>query len=587
MYGQTNNNLYNFWQILIYGCLLSLAFSCSLRGVLGKKSTDTSLAYNQSPEVLAKGKQLFNNYCSTCHNFSQRGIGPSLDQVTKVASATWIKKFVKNAQEMIDQRDPRALELYNSYQQVMPPFEGLKDADLDAILSYIHSERRLVKPQYPELPGGIINPIEPKIAKSGWVLDLKHVATAPPTDAKAPIARINQMRILPGEKERWFVHDLRGFLYELIDNKWEIALDISQGRPNFINSPGMGTGLGSFAFHPEFYQNGLFYTTHTEAAGSKKADFAYPDSIKVTLQWVLSEWKIDDPKAIPLKGQSRELLRINMVTGIHGVQECAFRPTAKPGDEDYGLLYIGVGDGGASENGYPFICHDKSRIWSSVIRIDPRGKNSKNGQYGIPIGNPYAKMSDAQACREVFCRGFRNPNRFTWTPDGRMLIADIGHANIEELNIGQAGSDHGWPYREGTYVIHPTAKMDRVYPLPSDDTKQNYFYPVLQFDHDEGKAIEGGFVYQGKSIPFLQGKYIFGDVASGRVFFAETKDLVQGQQATIQELDLKIDSKIVTMLELNKGIKPDFRIGVGPENELYFFTKSDGKVYRILECGKE
>jgi glucose/arabinose dehydrogenase len=203
------------------------------------------------------------------------------------------------------------------------------------------------------------------------------------------------------------------------------------------------------------------------------------------------------------------------------VQECAFNPGAKKGDPDYGLLYIEVGDGGASEAGYPFISQDKSRIWGSLLRIDPSGNNSKNGRYGIPATNPYAGFSDAVACREIFCRGFRNPNRFTWAPDGQLLIADIGQTNLEELNLGVPGGDYGWPNREGTFLINPKGKMDRVYALPPNDNTFQYRYPIVQYDHDEGKAIEGGFAYTGTAVPQLRGKYIFGDINNGRVFFVE------------------------------------------------------------------
>ena len=100
-----------------------------------------------------------------------------------------------------------------------------------------------------------------------------------------------------------------------------LYLDMVKEKPKFIHRPGLATGFGSFAFHPEFQKNGLLYTTHVESPGSGKADFAYNDSIKVTLQWVLSEWKTETPNAFPFTGKSRELLRVNMVGSFHGVQE--------------------------------------------------------------------------------------------------------------------------------------------------------------------------------------------------------------------------------------------------------------------------
>src|SRR5690606_29990884 len=161
----------------------------------------------------------------------------------------------------------------------------------------------------------------------------------------------------------------------------------------------------------EFARNGLLYTTHTEKAGSAPADFAYDDTLNVKLQWVLSEWKTDQPEGFPFRGESRELLRINMVGQSHGVQEITFNPLSKPGDEDYGLLYVGIGDGGSAERGILHINIGPETIWSSIIRIDPAGRDSRNGKYGIPKTNPFADSRNPKALGEVYAYGFRNPHK--------------------------------------------------------------------------------------------------------------------------------------------------------------------------------
>src|SRR5688500_5407360 len=160
-------------------------------------------------------------------------------------------------------------------------------------------------------------------------------------------------------------------------------------KPKFIHQPGLATGFGSFAFHPDFANNGLFYTTHTEPPRSGIADFFYDDSIKVTLQWVLTEWKTTMPAADTFSGTGRELFRINMLTQLHGVQDIEFNPYAKPGEDDYGQLYIGVGDGGSVENGHAELVHRRERIWGTVLRINPGGKNGRQNRYGIPASNPF------------------------------------------------------------------------------------------------------------------------------------------------------------------------------------------------------
>src|SRR5690606_26226554 len=126
------------------------------------------------------------------------------------------------------------------------------------------------------------------------------------------------------------------------------------------------------------------------------------DSIPATVQWVISEWKTDQPQAFPFRGVNRELFRIDMVTGIHGVQELIFNPNSKQGDEDYGLLYIGIGDGGCVENGYPFLVQNIERPWGSIFRIDPRKDDATGKPYGIPPTNPFAGHSNKQALGELY-----------------------------------------------------------------------------------------------------------------------------------------------------------------------------------------
>jgi hypothetical protein len=536
------------------------------------------------PKTVAKGQNLFGALCSSCHNFSQRVIGPELGTVMSAASANWIKNMIVNAGALIEKGDSRAKQLHEDYKQIMPSFEYLKKSEVDAIMAFIGSKQKQVNPikaSLNETPP-LTDPIPSKIEKSPLTLDLAYLSTAPLTATKAPLSRINVSRTLSGTPNRLFIQDLRGFLYEFTDGKWVTAIDLIREKPDFIHTPGLATGFGSFAFHPDFASNGLLYTTHTEPPGTAPADFAYEDSIQVTLQWVLTEWKIQDVGMLPFKMNHRTLLRVNMTTAIHGVQECTFNPTASKGNSDYGLLYIGVGDGGCVGEGWPHVTIGNNRIWGSVIRIDPLGKNSKNGQYGIPADNPFAKDKNPATCKEIYCRGFRNPNRIVWTQKGKMLVTDIGQSNSEELNLGIPGGNYGWPYREGTFELRPMEKIDRVFPLPKEGDPFPFLYPVAQYDHDEGRAISGGFVYAGKTIPALRGKYVFSDITNGRIFYVETDKLQLGNQTPIFECNLSLNKENFSFLAIHPKYKPDVRIGLDSNDELLFFTKADGKVYRVV-----
>lgn len=359
-------------------------------------------------------------------------------------------------------------------------------------------------------------------------------------------------------------------------------MDMAKLKPKFINEPGLGSGFGSFAFHPDFINNGLLYTTHTEAPGLGKADFSYADSIKVTLQWVLSEWKTDKPAAATFTGTSRELFRVNMVSGLHGVQEITFNPLSKPGKDDYGWLYIGIGDGGSVEANHPFLVHSRERVWGTILRIDPMGRNSANGQYGIPLHNPFAQNKNIKSLSEIYAYGFRNPHRITWSKSGEMLAFNIGQHHIESIDLIMPGHDYGWPIREGSFALDPYGDVNKVYALPANDSMYKITYPVAQYDHDEGIAISGGFEYWGTAIPQLKGKFLFGDIPTGRLFYIDMADIKQGKQAPIKEWKISMNGAATTLKELCDGCpRMDLHFGRDAQGELYILTKIDGKVYKL------
>ncbi|HWB27271.1 MAG TPA: PQQ-dependent sugar dehydrogenase [Chitinophagaceae bacterium] len=531
--------------------------------------------------AITAGAEIFHQNCSGCHNFRQNGIGPQLSGVTDVVSKEWLMRFIKNSEEVIASGDKYANELFTAYKKaVMPSFDTLGDDQLNAVIAFINSHKATGQTSKKD-DGALANPYPMPIAVSGLTVNIQPVAQFPPTASKPPLARITKLGFQP-VTGTLFVNDLQGKLYKMKGNKPMVYLDIAKLRPKFINQPGLATGLGSFAFHPDFATNGIFYTSHSEARGSTRADFNYADTIKVAMQWVLTEWKTNDPNADTFTGTSREVLRINVVTGIHGMQEITFNPLAKPGDKDYGLLYIGMGDGGCVEEGHGFLAHSKEKIWGTVLRIDPMGHNSANGRYGIPAGNPFVQNSNSKTVKEIYAYGFRNPERITWNKQGDMLVFNIGQASIESVNLVKPGNDYGWPIREGHFVSAGiNGNVGSVYPLPANDSIYHITYPVAEYDHDEGNAICGGYEYWGNTIPALKGKFLFGDIPTGRLFYTNIADMKQGKLATIKEWKITLGNKPVTLKEICGSGRVDLHFGRDMEGELYILTKADGKIYKL------
>ena len=200
----------------------------------------------------------------------------------------------------------------------------------------------------------------------------------------------------------------------------------------------------------------------------------------------------------------------------------------------------------------------------------------------IPTDNPF--VNDIDIAPEIWAYGLRHPQQFSFDTDGTMYIGDIGQSQIEEVNIGIAGANYGWRLREGTFATAfgiGGVRPNPVYPRPAD--QQEFVYPVAQFDHDEGNAISSVFVYRGSGIPELQGKALFTDMVTGRVFYIDTENLEPGNPATIQELRISFDGNERNVADAvgfqntyARGNRAGLRLGIDSNGELYFLTKGDG-----------
>jgi hypothetical protein len=221
---------------------------------------------------------------------------------------------------------------------------------------------------------------------------------------------------------------------------------------------------------------------------------------------------------------ARELMRIDKPQFNHNGGALVF------GDDN--LLYISLGDGGnANDEGDG---HDPGgngqslragNVLGKILRINPLGRNSANGNYGVPPANPLVGKRGAD---EIYAYGFRNPYRMNFDrATGNLWIGDVGQNDIEEIDIAQKGGNYGWPIKEGTFLFDDGAG------LPPPDTGHGFVYldgtenrpglidPIAQYDHVDGAgapetrvAIVAGFVYHGREVNALRGRFIFGDYSA-------------------------------------------------------------------------
>lgn len=491
-----------------------------------------------------------------------------------------------------------------------------------------------------------------------------------PVDNAVYVARVNFLREEPlGGLNRFFVCDLNGKLYVLdhTTRRFTTYLDF-QGNPAevpgatglfraFTRAQGYANGLVTFQFDPAYRDGasphfGKFYTVHIEtdtpdgdprrlpvatahpgfanaaAYTSTPAAEAPGTDTASTRHAVLVEWRDTDPANTTFEGTARELLRIEFNGRIHPLGDLVFNPRAtSPAHPDWRNLYLAVGDGGAGEQNNPVLHPTPQRLdvlQGKILRLHPDDPDGPGPlAYGIPADNPFtgpAVTVPAGTRPEIWAYGFRNPHRLAWDPVADVLLAaDIGFHTWEEVNVVRRGANYGYGEREGTFALDlRTGRADL--PLPAADAALGYVYPVLQYPHSPalgyGDAIAGGFVYRGTRIPELRGKYIFGDITTGRLFHADLADLLaadDGNPATLarfHRLDLRWDNprtpagperfdrlyEIVadeyrarggrdadlpgaaTVSDLTGGGRADIRLATDAAGELYVLSKSDGMI---------
>jgi glucose/sorbosone dehydrogenase len=448
---------------------------------------------------------------------------------------------------------------------------------------------------------------------------------------------------------------------------------------NFVFSSGFANGLITFQFDPDYGNNGKFYTVHMETPSStgllpnntnfpgfNTAGYTTTASVdapgSASRRTVLIQWTDTNINNDTFEGTAREMLRMDMSGQIHPMGDLIFNPVAGPGDPDWRVMYISIGDGGAGEQSTAATRLTPQRLdalGGKILRIIPdldqhteTSTVSPNGRYRIPNDNPYTSIADTRVRDELFAVGLRNPHRMSWDVDpsdpasNHLIVDDIGLHTWEEVNIVQPGRNFGYSQREGNEVLQsnnltvsPLPRPD-VIPVQITDTVTAGTtiptYPVAQYGHDFsdsefiGDSISSGYVYRGSRIPELYGKYIFGEITTGQIFYCELDGMLAADDgdpatmATIHSLDILWDNPLdspdagmqtySTVLpsgavlgpmfqiaerayELRGGLDPnlpgsadvtspngraDIRIQIDETGELYILSKSDGIVRAIV-----
>jgi len=267
------------------------------------------------------------------------------------------------------------------------------------------------------------------------------------------------------------------------------------------------TGTFSLAFHPEFETNPYVYIMYT---GVDRR------TTSTQVNTIIS--RFDVPAETPNQADSdseKYVLVIPQDLLTHNGGSIAFGMD--------GMLYASLGDGGGGGPIVDPLCRAQSRdtLLGKIVRIDVNQNMNQPPYHGIPDDNPF--VDEGHPMDKVWAIGLRNPWRMTFDREtGDMWIGDVGNRVYEEINHesfpSDGGRNYGWKVMEGI-----TCTTEQFYPGECTQEfecfDEELTLPVTGYFHSFGlSSVTGGYVYRGSAIPYLYGKYLFGDLGSGKIY---------------------------------------------------------------------
>lgn len=320
-------------------------------------------------------------------------------------------------------------------------------------------------------------------------------------------------------------------------------------------------GLLGLALHPGFADNGRLFVYYTAPGGPLEG---YVERV--------SEFTASPPDAGRADPATERVVledpRDSVVRNHNGGQ-VAFGPD--------GMLYVGIGDGEVPENG-----QDPETFKGKILRVDVDGA----APYAIPPDNPFAA---GPGLDEIYALGLRNPYRFSFAPDGRLLVADVGADDWEEVDDVVLGGNYGWPEHEGDHCRGTVITVQEGGCATTAADGSPLLPPVLEYDHLTGRSIVGGHVYRGDAVPALRGRYVFGDwdpaTSTGELALFAARPAPTGPWS-FEEVPLVspegVDLGAPYLLSVAEGLDLELYLltndGIGPSGE-------SGRVWRVVAAG--
>jgi glucose/arabinose dehydrogenase len=279
------------------------------------------------------------------------------------------------------------------------------------------------------------------------------------------------------------------------------------------------------AFPPSYANKQYFYVNYTNNAGDT----------------VISRFRVTANPNIADPNSEQILLTIDQPAPNHNGGALRFSPRD-------GYLYIAMGDGGASSD----TAQNPRSLLGKMLRVNVEPNLA---QIQIPPDNPF--VNNPAYRPEIWALGFRNPFRFSFDRlTGDLWVGDVGENDWEEIDYQPAsstgGENYGWDEMEGFECFQPGCNT------------QGLTLPVAVYDHSQGCAVIGGFVYRGQAFPALRGTYLYSDNCSGRIWGIR-----------------KIGSQFLNALLFPSG-RQISAFGEGPGGELFAADHATGTIYLVV-----
>jgi glucose/arabinose dehydrogenase len=330
-------------------------------------------------------------------------------------------------------------------------------------------------------------------------------------DLNGPVA----MDVPKDGSERIFICEQKGKIKIIKNGKVnpDPFLNIEE-KLDKVNALYSEKGLLGIAFHPDYKTNGRFFVYYSAPTKTKGNDH----------KSIISEFKVSTDPDVANLSSEKILMEIEQPESNHNGGQLAFGPD--------NFLYVGLGDGGGGgdKHGANGNGQDLNTLLGKILRIDV----STAGQYSVPKDNPFVKNTNAKP--EIWAYGLRNPWRFSFDrKSGKLFCADVGQNKWEEIDLIEKGKNYGWKIMEGNHCYDPEKNCN----------EKNLVKPIAEYDHTKGISVTGGFVYNGKKIEWLKGKYVFADW-KGKLFYLDEKNgkwemkdlLVKGKNNNDSGLDI-------------------------------------------------